>query len=420
MREPVQGGEGRLRVVDFLRFVAAMAVVGFHFTGRDSIAWAESVRDVFPFLSRFTIYGGFGPYLFFMISGFVILMSTWGRPVHSFIASRVARIFPAYWIAVAITAVVLYTMSDVLYGWQDIGLAGAAANLTMFQSAFGIPNLDGAYWTLWVELKFYLLLAVMALIGITRERMLLLCLGWPVLGAMAAQSGSGLLAELLMPTYAPFFCIGILLYLVYREGWSGTIGLLLGLNYCFALWVAAEHYIAWSVRVAGAPVSFRALAVLLTLCIAALAVATLTPVARLDWRWLTFVGALTYPLYLIHQVAGWVLLNQLGPVLPAYVALAVVVALMLVAAYLVHRCLERPFAGRLRRAIERDLAPLAARLPRTLPTHTGTARAPAVPAPLPHPSHPADRRPDPAAGWAPSADRTDTLLATGPAGGARR
>ena len=372
---PEVGAEGRLRVVDLLRFAAALAVVFFHYTGRDSVAWGESVRDVFPFLSRFTVYGGFGPYLFFMISGFLILMSTWGRSVPSFIGSRVGRLYPAYWFAVVLTGLVVYTHRDLLVGeWDAVGPAGAALNLTMFQSAFGVPHLDGAYWTLWVELKFYLLLLGMALIGITRERMLALCLVWPVAGAWAERTDSLLLAELLMPKYAPFFCLGILLYLIHREGWSAGIGLLLGLNYCIALWVCAVHYIPWSERVAGAPVSFRALAVLLTLSIAALAVATLTRVSRVDWRWLTVLGALTYPLYVIHQVTGWVLLHRLGPVLPAYVALVAVVSLMLVLAYLVHRYVERPSGARLRRAVERDLTGV---LPRRAPVadhHDGTLR----------------------------------------------
>ena len=87
--------EQRLHALDGLRFAAAMAVVLYHYTGRDSPAWGGSVQEVFPRLSHLTLYGGFGPYLFFMISGFVVLMSAWGRPVHSFVASRVGRLFPA-------------------------------------------------------------------------------------------------------------------------------------------------------------------------------------------------------------------------------------------------------------------------------------------------------------------------------------
>lgn len=354
-RADVRQAEGRLRVLDGLRFAAALAVVLFHLTGRDSVAWAESVRVVFPFLSRFTIYGGFGPYLFFMISGFVVLMSAWGRDLPSFLGSRVGRLYPAYWVAVLVTATVIVLNQHIIPTWSSLGLPGVAMNLTMFQSAFAVPHVDGVFWTLWVELKFYLLLVVMILVGITRKRILALCLIWPVLAALAVRSEAVLLAQLLEPNYAPFFCIGILLYLLYRDGWSGTAGLLLALNYCFALWVCAAHYIPWSMSVAGAPVSFRGLAVLLTLSIAAIVAATLTPVSRVDWRWLTVLGALTYPLYLIHQVPGWVLLHRLGPVLPAYVAVAVVILVMLGFAYLVHRFVEKPLGPRLRRAVERDL-----------------------------------------------------------------
>jgi peptidoglycan/LPS O-acetylase OafA/YrhL len=296
---------GRLRVLDGLRFAAALAVVLFHFTGRDSIAWPEDVREVFPFLSRITVYGGFGPYLFFMISGFVVLMSAWGRPVHSFVASRVGRLYPAYWVAVLLTAAVLFLNQGLIDRWGSLGPSGVAMNLTMFQSAFGVPHVDGVFWTLWVELKFYLLLALLAMAGITRGRLLALCLIWPVAGALAAQAGSPLLVAALEPVYAPFFCIGILLYLVHREGWSASSGLLLALNYCFALYTCSSYFVPWTLGVAGSGISFRGVAVLLTLSILAIGLATLTRLDRLDWRWLTFLGALTYPLYLVHQVPGW-------------------------------------------------------------------------------------------------------------------
>ncbi len=353
---------GRLRALDGLRFAAAAAVVAFHFTGRDNPGWGESVREVFPRLSRLTVYGGFGPYLFFMISGFVVLMSAWGRPVPAFIASRVGRLFPAYWVAVVLIAAVLL-VAPVMPVWAEIGLPGVALNLTMVHSAFGVAHVDGVFWTLWVELKFYLLLALLGLVGITRGRLLLLCLVWPVLGAMAAQSGSYLLVTLLEPTYAPFFCIGMLLFLVRRHGWDLPVALLLGLNVLGALWICRAHYIPWSVTVAGAGVSMRALALLLFLCIGALVLATLTPVARLDWRWLTTAGALTYPLYLVHEIPGWALIQQLAPVLPAHVVLVVVTSAALGLAWAVHRFVERPWGPRLRRAVERDLARLTGEVP---------------------------------------------------------
>ncbi len=353
---------GRLRALDGLRFAAAAAVVAFHFTGRDNPGWGESVREVFPRLSRLTVYGGFGPYLFFMISGFVVLMSAWGRPVPAFVASRVGRLFPAYWVSVVLIAAVLL-VAPVMPVWDEIGPPGIALNLTMVQSAFGVEHVDGVFWTLWVELKFYLLLVLLGLVGITRGRLLLLCLVWPVLGAMAAQSDSSLLVALLEPTYAPFFCTGMLLFLVQRHGWDLPVGLLFALNVLGALWICRVHYIPWSVEVAGVGVSMRALALLLFLCIGALVAATLTPVARLDWRWLTTAGALTYPLYLVHEIPGWALIQQLAPVLPAHVVLAVVTSAAVCLAWAVHRFVETPLGPRLRRAVERDLAGLVQQSP---------------------------------------------------------
>ncbi|MGY1673183.1 acyltransferase family protein [Geodermatophilus sp. SYSU D00710] len=382
--------DGRLRALDGLRFVAAAAVVAFHYTGRDNVSWAESVRQVFPTLSRFTLYGGFGPYLFFMISGFVVLMSAWGRPVPSFIASRVGRLFPAYWVAVVLTATVLLLDPRVLPEvWEQLGLSGVLANLSMTQQAFGIGSVDGVYWTLFVELKFYLLLVLLGLYGLTRERVLVLCIAWPIVGAFAAQARVDLLVTLLEPNYAPFFCIGILLYLVRRHGWSAVTGLLLGFNFVTALWVCSSYYIPWSASVAGASPSFRGLALLLSLCIAALALVTLTPVARLDWRWLTGLGALTYPLYLLHQNIGWVLLFNLAPRMSPYVALALVTALMLVLSHLVHRFVEQPLGGRLRRAVERDLGlALAERTPRSAGTRVRAAVTDAVTTSVPVPAGP--------------------------------
>ncbi|MGY1886454.1 MULTISPECIES: acyltransferase family protein [unclassified Blastococcus] len=372
----------RLRALDGLRFVAAFAVVAFHFTGRDNPGWDENVGEVFPRLSAITVYGGFGPYLFFMISGFVILMSAWGRSMPSFIASRVGRLYPAYWAAVVIIAIVLWIF-PIMKHWEDLGLAGVLVNLTMFQTAFGVAHVDGVFWTLWIELKFYVLLALVGLAGgFTRGRMLLFCLAWPLLGAMVGRTPLGI--AFLEPTYAPFFCIGIVLYLAHRFGWDLPTGLILGVNVATALWICKDHYIPWSERVAGVEVSMGTLTLVMFGCVGAVVLATLTPVARLDWRWLTTAGALTYPLYLVHEIPGWVLIQKISPVLPAYATLAVVTSIVLVAAYAIHRFVERPFGPRLRRAVERDLVRLALPAPAAeVPAAASTAPRDERPAGLP-------------------------------------
>ena len=88
----------RLRVLDLLRFCAALAVVMFHFV--ETSAWGT--RRAFPALIDFSMFGVYGVRLFFVISGFVILMSAWGRTSGQFVVSRIARLYPAYWASVVI------------------------------------------------------------------------------------------------------------------------------------------------------------------------------------------------------------------------------------------------------------------------------------------------------------------------------
>src|SRR5699024_4925121 len=95
----------RLRAMDALRMVAALAIVVFHFTTRDNGRWGDVLPfEVFPDVSAIARYGYAALHLFFTISGFVILMSVWGRTPRQFIASRVSRLYPAFWIAVLLTS----------------------------------------------------------------------------------------------------------------------------------------------------------------------------------------------------------------------------------------------------------------------------------------------------------------------------
>ena len=368
------GRTGRLGMLDVLRFVAAAAVVGFHFLARDSPAWGGAVPDEVAGAGQWAAYGRLGVPLFFVISGFVILMSSWGRDVPDFVASRVGRLYPAYWVSVALSVVisfVLWPPYAEFFGGRE-SASDAVLNLTMVQQAFGAPSVNGVYWTLWYEARFYLLVALLMLVGMTRGRILAFAALWPVAGAIADQAGSELLTTLLLPTYAPFFAGGMLLYVIYRDGHDRGTWLLVGLQAVMALHYSLRiHENALTVLTPFAP-SSAVIAVLTLACFGLVALATLTRVAHWNARWMVAAGALTYPIYLLHENLGWLVIAKLRGTLGAWGAIGVAVVVALVASWLLHRLVERPFgpvlrrvtADMLRRATDRTEAPTPVPAPR--------------------------------------------------------
>lgn len=375
----------RLSVLDSLRFVAAFGVVAFHYTG-NTPAWDnQHAPGHLERIARIGVYGAMGVPLFFVISGFVILMTAWGRDVPQFVASRIGRLFPAYWAAVCVSLILVFLVwPDALGGHPT--KANALLNLTMFQGAYGVHDLDGPYWTLWYEARFYLLIAVFLLIGITRQRILAFAALWPVLGAVAAAAGQNFLTALLMPDYAPYFAGGMLLYVLYRDGHDLGTWLLLGMQTLLALHFAMGYYPSALPTATGEPVSTVVVAAVSFACFGLVALTTLTPLRHVDARWMTTLGALTYPLYLIHENLGIWIIHSLRPHVGPWLAGAVAVASALAAAWLLHRFVEQPLGGRLRAAVVHTLrrstanAPAADPTPQAAPVPAGTDAGPVVPA----------------------------------------
>ncbi len=355
----------RLVGLDGVRFLAAVGVLVYHYTVRDSQAWGRPPAQMFPELGGWVVYAALGPELFFVISGFVILMTAWGRSVPSVVASRVARLFPAYWVCVLLTGVLLLWLWP---GGKNVTAGQVAVNLTMVQALFGVGNVDGVYWTLWVELRFYLLIILLAAVGITLRRVVLFATLWPAAALVADAVGPGWLRTLLVAQYAPLFAAGMLLYVVHREGHTRLRWALVAANVAAAVWLVVPDQIAQQLRNTGESPSGVVLGVLVVVCVALVAAVTLTPAARVDWRWLTTAGALTYPLYLLHEHWGWWVIAHVYPAVPPWVAFGLATAFSLALAAAVHHGVERRVGPPLRRAVQRGLERAAGTVVRRRPT----------------------------------------------------
>jgi peptidoglycan/LPS O-acetylase OafA/YrhL len=393
----------RLSLLDVLRFLAALAVVGYHFTVKSPAApaWEGAVPQDLVGFGNWAAYGAMGVTLFFVISGFVILMTAWGRDVPHFVASRIGRLFPGYWVSVVVAAVITVAL------WPEGLLRGLhktqiLLNLTMMQGAYGIADVDRVYWTLFYEARFYLLIALFMLVGITRQRILALAAIWPVVGALAAGSGPSIITALLMPDYAPFFAGGMLLYVLYRDGHDLVTWLLVGLNGLLAINFATETYTTNLSIDTGFPIHSVVVAFVAVACFGLVALAVLTPLRRLHARWMVVAGSLSYPLYLMHQTTGWYVIHVLHRRTNPWVTIGVATVVALALAVLVHHLVERPLGNRLRAAVLRGLRrnsadPGATTRPERVSPATEVPGPPADPAapprrlpdvaPLPHQVH---------------------------------
>ncbi|MFB7472187.1 acyltransferase family protein [Kitasatospora sp. NPDC056184] len=356
-------GRPRLYALDGMRLLAALSVVSFHWAAYVDISgvWeGVTPRDALPRLNHVASYGWLGVELFFVISGFVICMSCWGKRPGEFFVSRVVRLYPGYWVAVLLTGAVVLTFGQYARTFAARGLHvdTVVANLTMLQEPLGMRHVDGVYWTLWVEMRFYLLFALVVAAGLSYRRVVAFCGIWTVLAVLAPQGGFPLLATVAMPDEAPFFIAGVGMFLMHRFGRDPLLWGIVGFSWILAL-SRLRHLREVYVDVLGHGLSWYAMAAGVTAAFVLVLGAALGLFDRIRWKWLTVAGALTYPLYLIHQEIGWTVihvlrLNRVG----VAEALGITLVLMLLTAWTVHRVVERPVSALLKKALDRSMTTL--------------------------------------------------------------
>ncbi|MER6199135.1 acyltransferase [Streptomyces sp. NPDC001586] len=359
----------RLAALDGLRLVAALMVVFHHYVGyggnadASKNAWTKPVDVVFPTASWLASYTWTGVELFFIISGFVICMSSWGRSLGDFFTSRVVRLYPAYWLGVLLTTVVVTLWPLVV---QPLGLKDVLLNLTMLQEPFRVGSVDAVYWTLWVELRFYLLFALVVWKGVTYRRVVLFCALWTVASILVTAGRAPFLNYIVMPEYSPYFIAGVAMYLMHRFGPTLLLWGIVLVSWVFSVRQVTLYSDGLAVSLGRALDAKPAIA-LMTLGYLVMIVLALGGLSWVRGKWLTVAGATTYPLYLLHEHIGWTGIRLLRFHLSPWALVAVMTLGMLVAAWLIHRFVERPLSALLKRGITRALEPVR-RPPEPAPT----------------------------------------------------
>ena len=159
-------GPVRYDFIDAMRGLAALAVLYLHMA--DILLTYGNVKSaleilIFKATSQFLDVGKIGVIIFFAISGFVIPLSLKKREntVSKFLINRFFRLYPAYWLSVGLGLYVLFYLQSI-----PVPVGIAVVNLTMLQQFFGLPNIIDAYWTLQIELVFYATCLILFLCGV--------------------------------------------------------------------------------------------------------------------------------------------------------------------------------------------------------------------------------------------------------------
>jgi peptidoglycan/LPS O-acetylase OafA/YrhL len=335
----------RLAGLDLLRLFAALCVVLFHF-GYAGPA-RGTMQTSFPLLAGPAQYGFLGVDLFFLISGFVIAASVHGRTWRQFALSRAIRLYPGYVACMTTTALALLLLAQ---GSQPVSAQLWLANLTMVAPAFGLPFMDGAYWSIVIEIVFYGWVAILVAAGIFERRLMTILAFWLAIAFFnEAFLQSRAIRLGLCTEYAALFASGILFQRILTGERRAIAWLLLGFAFGLGAMHAFENERIFA-RLYQDTISLPALAVLhvgiYALFLAGVTASRWIPASRA----VLAAGALTYPLYLVHQQTGYLLIDTLAPATGAAAALVLSLAILVAFAYAVSAWLE-PAARRFLRLV---------------------------------------------------------------------
>lgn len=335
----------RVNELDLLRFLAAFSVVIFHYAFR-GYARGDMSTMPYPLLAEPAKYGYLGVELFFMISGFVILMTASSNNLKVFFISRVVRLYPAFLVCCTLTFLITLAIGQPRYTadfYQYI------VNMTLLSDLMGVPSIDGVYWSLFVEIKFYLMISI--LLGFKKiEKIEIYLVLWLLISAIVEAFTFEKIRSILITDYSAYFIAGATFYIIWAKGFTKTrIFLLAG-----ALALASYTAIVWAASIETKyatefnPLIICSVITLFFMTFFLIATNKTAAIGTLNW---TTLGALTYPLYLLHQMIGFMIFNLAYPMVNPHILLWGTTALMIGASYIIHKRIEVPMARQIKKIL---------------------------------------------------------------------
>ncbi|KSA14309.1 acyltransferase family protein [Maribacter dokdonensis] len=343
----------RIYQIDLFRFIAALSVVFFHYFFNGYLSGLSNLN--FGQIGEIFKYGYLGVNLFFIISGFVIPLSISQRSLKKFVVSRFVRLYPTYWLCVTITFLAILFFG---YPKFSVNPTQFLVNLTMFQNYVKIESIDGVYWTLFIEMKFYIFIIGIYLIlnKIRTFKIDYVIYIWLVLTILNLLFTDLFLFKILnyflVLEWSSYFISGIIFHEIYKFGLKKKFAFLLTISMIISIFKAASNAqnLESIYSTNFSPVIIAAIIFFFYLQMFLVSIGKLN---NINSNKLTKIGMLTYPLYLIHQNVGFILINNLENYFPKKILMFFVISIMLVLSYIISEFYDPKISSKLKYQIEK-------------------------------------------------------------------
>jgi len=209
-------------------------------------------------------------------------------------------------IMMSITAITILISPNPLF---QISVMEYVANLFIFSKFFGEPFVDGAYWSIVLEVIFYGWIFIIITMGQFQNiiRIIPFWLGFSFLNEI--YIGSTHLQNLLITEHSGFFAMGIVLHRLRKEFSYYAIVVFLIALACSIYTSTAG--IAWSEEAYSVEFSAMAITAIILSSIVVFLMLTRVKISQRYWRSLSILGGSTYALYLVHQNVGYIAITRL-------------------------------------------------------------------------------------------------------------
>jgi peptidoglycan/LPS O-acetylase OafA/YrhL len=305
-------GTRRFGFVDALRGIAALSVAAYHIDRYGPLPGAAA--GVVPkFINSALHHGWVGVQMFFVISGFVIAYTLRGvritpSSLGNFALRRSLRLDPPYWVTMLFViglCVLTTSLFDIENGLMDEAPTWdqVLAHLFYLQNILGYHNLSAGFWTLCIEVQFYLLFAL--LLGFAQR-----------LTAHCSDRADGAHWLPLLLTYAPLAIASLFWFSHDQDNTDWVVHFFAFFFFGAMAWWTLEGRMPkpafWAF--AGAILIRQWIHGTFDMWVAlatGLAIYAVISTGRSDrwlrWRWLQRLGLISYSLYLIHYPVSWII-----------------------------------------------------------------------------------------------------------------